>query len=146
MVRPRLPPRKKTSATCQDVTVLGDVVVPENVLDVLKRGPKFCIQPAIEPAQLLAYACNVSGEVNTRERERCLQDRVKAVAEYTSACSKRIKVRPVIFFLLLISREDSLLFHRECSVKRLERPSLRTLRAEVVFCQKKKNGCREVVG
>lgn len=65
---------------------------------MIKQGSKFCAELAVKPPQLLVYARNVSGKVDTREQEVCLQDSVKAVTEGTPACSKKVKVRPVIYY------------------------------------------------
>ncbi|KAH9378331.1 hypothetical protein HPB48_009920 [Haemaphysalis longicornis] len=53
---------EKTAEAPHEPVVIGDVVVPEDVASVLRKGPKFCLEPGVPAHELLARYQQKSGE------------------------------------------------------------------------------------
>ncbi|KAH6946070.1 hypothetical protein HPB50_011465 [Hyalomma asiaticum] len=57
----------------------GDVVIPEEVADVLNKGPKYSYEPTVSAHDLLALNRSVSNKAGQEAQERCLLEGVEAL-------------------------------------------------------------------
>ncbi|KAH6945411.1 hypothetical protein HPB50_008363 [Hyalomma asiaticum] len=57
----------------------GDVVIPEEVADVLNKGPKYSYDPTVSAHDLLALNRSVSNKAGQEAQERCLLEGVEAL-------------------------------------------------------------------
>ncbi|KAH6933368.1 hypothetical protein HPB50_014436 [Hyalomma asiaticum] len=78
----RLPRRgRRIPGQGQEVTVLGDAVIPENVASLLKLGPKFCEHPDLDKTELLGVVRTAAGRASTDELDRCIREGVDCLPQ-----------------------------------------------------------------
>ncbi|KAH6942784.1 hypothetical protein HPB50_010540 [Hyalomma asiaticum] len=65
----------------QEVTVLGDAVIPENVASLLKLGPKFCEHPDLDNNELLGVVRTTAGRASTDGVDRCIREGVDCLPQ-----------------------------------------------------------------
>ncbi|KAG0433997.1 hypothetical protein HPB47_019423 [Ixodes persulcatus] len=83
--RMQLPPKKKRAAICMDnVTVLGGATLPEEIKDVLNKGPKYSFEPSTSRPELLAMVRRVANSAGEQNRERAIGDGVDCLKESES--------------------------------------------------------------
>ncbi|KAG0422489.1 hypothetical protein HPB47_001693 [Ixodes persulcatus] len=83
--RMQLPPKKKNAAICMDsVTVLGGATLPEEIKDVLNKGPKYSFEPSTSRPELLAMVRRVANSAGEQNRERAIGDGVDCLKESES--------------------------------------------------------------
>ncbi|KAH6935093.1 hypothetical protein HPB50_003409 [Hyalomma asiaticum] len=64
------------------VLVLGEnVELPDNIYSLLKKGPKFSLEPVVQPHELLAFNRRVANRAPQEQHGRCLLEGVDALAE-----------------------------------------------------------------
>ncbi|KAH6937497.1 hypothetical protein HPB50_000764 [Hyalomma asiaticum] len=62
------------------VLVLGEnVELSDNVYSLLKKGPKFCLEPVVQPHELLAFNRRVANRAPQEQHDRCLLEGVDAL-------------------------------------------------------------------
>ncbi|KAH6926969.1 hypothetical protein HPB50_024344 [Hyalomma asiaticum] len=62
------------------VLVLGEnVELPHNIYSLLKKGPKFSLEPAVQPHELLAFNWRVANRAPQEKHDRCLLEGVDAL-------------------------------------------------------------------
>ncbi|KAH6946472.1 hypothetical protein HPB50_013685 [Hyalomma asiaticum] len=63
------------------VVVLGEnVELPDNIYSLLKKGPKFSLEPVVQPHELLAFNRRVANRAPQEQHDRCLLEGVDALA------------------------------------------------------------------
>ncbi|KAH6932715.1 hypothetical protein HPB50_008911 [Hyalomma asiaticum] len=78
----RLPRRgRRIPGQGQEVTVLGDAVIPENVASLLELGPKFCEHPDLDKTELLGVVRTAAGRASTDEVDRCIREGVDCLPQ-----------------------------------------------------------------
>uniref|UniRef100_A0A6M2D1N9 Putative tick transposon ovary overexpressed n=1 Tax=Rhipicephalus microplus TaxID=6941 RepID=A0A6M2D1N9_RHIMP len=75
-----LPKKQKQEAEPGKVLVLGDAPVEEEQRDVLKLGPKFCVEPSLRIPDRLALVRDISRNVSEEEKDSCIRECVEVVA------------------------------------------------------------------
>ncbi|KAH6932667.1 hypothetical protein HPB50_008541 [Hyalomma asiaticum] len=62
------------------VLVLGEnVELPDNIYSLLKKGPKFSLEPVVQPHELLAFNRRVANRAPQEQHDRCLLEGVDAL-------------------------------------------------------------------
>ncbi|XP_077535949.1 uncharacterized protein LOC144148261 [Haemaphysalis longicornis] len=79
--RPHLPKKQKKVASERRLLVLGEATVEERQQEVLKLGPKFCVEPRLDIVDRLALTRDVARYVPEKEKDRCLVECVDVVAK-----------------------------------------------------------------
>ncbi|KAG0419431.1 hypothetical protein HPB47_004114 [Ixodes persulcatus] len=88
--RMQLPPKKKRAAVCMDnVSVLGGATLPDEIKDVLNKGPKYSFEPSTSRPELLAMVRRVANSAGEQSRERAIGDGVDCLKE-SRACRRTI--------------------------------------------------------
>ncbi|KAH6937926.1 hypothetical protein HPB50_005250 [Hyalomma asiaticum] len=65
------------------VLVLGEKVeLPDNIYSLLKKGPKFSLEPVVQPHELLAFNRRVANRAPQEQHDRCLLEGVDALREH----------------------------------------------------------------
>ncbi|KAH7936450.1 hypothetical protein HPB52_023435 [Rhipicephalus sanguineus] len=59
-IRPQLPVKKKQASREGRLLNLSDVALPEEIRQVLQKGPKFSVEPALRPEEKIDTARAVS--------------------------------------------------------------------------------------
>ncbi|XP_042144713.1 uncharacterized protein LOC121834877, partial [Ixodes scapularis] len=72
VVRLTLPPKKRTKAKEGNVVILGDLQVPDSHLKILKKGPKFCLEPMLRRVDKLVMSRSISRATPEEDRPRCV--------------------------------------------------------------------------
>ncbi|KAH7962179.1 hypothetical protein HPB52_014728 [Rhipicephalus sanguineus] len=68
------------------VLVLGEnVQLPDKVYSLLKKGPKFSLEPAVPPHELLAFNRRVASRAPQDQHDRCLLEGIDALARTVKA-------------------------------------------------------------
>nr|XP_054933026.1 uncharacterized protein LOC126542008 [Dermacentor andersoni] len=73
---------KEASSTA--LQVLGGAFIPEDIVDVLKKGPKFSSEPRIPGHELLSLNRRISNKAAPEDKERCLLDGVDSLTRTVS--------------------------------------------------------------
>ncbi|KAH7976866.1 hypothetical protein HPB52_020697 [Rhipicephalus sanguineus] len=71
--------KRKASSPKKSFAVIGGVGVPEDVANVLNKGPKFAHEPRIEGHELLALNGQIARRASEENHERYLLDGVDAL-------------------------------------------------------------------
>ncbi|KAH6945880.1 hypothetical protein HPB50_010455 [Hyalomma asiaticum] len=72
----------------------GDVVIPEEVADVLNKGPRYSYEPAVPAHDLLALNRSVSNKACQEAQERCLLEGVGALKKTVNTKVTRVAKDP----------------------------------------------------
>lgn len=72
--RPRVPKRDGRTGPAGKVLNLAGATIPEQHLETLKLGPKFCVEPRLSTVEKVALARTISKHVNDDERSRCVSE------------------------------------------------------------------------
>ncbi|KAH6937775.1 hypothetical protein HPB50_004036 [Hyalomma asiaticum] len=67
------PPLKK------NVTMVGDVLVPEAVAKILNKGPKFSLEPDVKGQEWISLNRQIARKAPEEKHEKCLLDGVDAL-------------------------------------------------------------------
>ncbi|KAH6920922.1 hypothetical protein HPB50_028092 [Hyalomma asiaticum] len=71
---------------------LGDVVLPDEVADIISKGPKHSFEPTVAAHDLLAINRGISSRADQEGRERCLLEGVDALRKTaTTMPAKHVK-------------------------------------------------------
>ncbi|KAG0426032.1 hypothetical protein HPB47_026851 [Ixodes persulcatus] len=92
-------PSKITKTGVCDVIIVGDTNVPEEVVKILEKGPKFACETSLKPPEMLTLVRNVGDRAQQDERERCILDGVDALPRRRGA-PKGPNVGKVVSFCL----------------------------------------------
>uniref|UniRef100_L7LVB7 Putative tick transposon n=1 Tax=Rhipicephalus pulchellus TaxID=72859 RepID=L7LVB7_RHIPC len=101
-VRRGLPTREKTPTPTGKVINLTDTTVPDKHLDILKLGPKFCMEPDLKPVEKLATVRSVTKHVEEAERARCVSECIDVLCKSQdrhSGNGRTCRIQPVVQFL-----------------------------------------------
>ncbi|KAH6945774.1 hypothetical protein HPB50_009853 [Hyalomma asiaticum] len=60
---------------------LGDTELPAKISDVLKKSPKFALQPKVPARELLSLNQQMAKRMNNNDSERCLLDGVNCLLQ-----------------------------------------------------------------
>ncbi|KAH7953088.1 hypothetical protein HPB49_004516 [Dermacentor silvarum] len=89
-VRRTLPKKKKRDLPEGRLLVLGGATVEERHQEVLKLGPKFCVEPRIGIVDRLSLTRDIARSVPEKEKERCVVECVDVVAKASITVCGRI--------------------------------------------------------
>lgn len=90
--------KKTHQESFSPVHTYGEVSLPEQVQDVLRRGPKFAVEPRRSAPELLAMVRQVSSLAAAPEVDRCVSDGVYILAKCRpTRC--RIPIKFTVSFL-----------------------------------------------
>ncbi|KAH8031601.1 hypothetical protein HPB51_019501 [Rhipicephalus microplus] len=99
-VRPTLPARTRTKATSEaKVLNLSECDVPVKHLDVLSKGPKFCVEPALRPAELVSVSRSVARRVPEDSRTTCVAECTDVLLKHRPRRVHDIVMSSVVDFL-----------------------------------------------
>ncbi|KAH6939920.1 hypothetical protein HPB50_022039 [Hyalomma asiaticum] len=76
------PPPKK-------VTTVGDVLVPEDVANLLNKGPKFSLEPDVKRQEWLSLNRQIARKAPEEKHEKCLLDGVDALMKAGGTATTR---------------------------------------------------------
>lgn len=99
-VRPRLPKKQKKVTTEGRLLVLGDTTVDDSQQDVLRLGPKYCVEPQLDIVDRLALTRDVARYVPEKERDRCVVECVDVVAKASMRGKTGLNVRKTAKYLV----------------------------------------------
>ncbi|XP_077485378.1 uncharacterized protein LOC144095561 [Amblyomma americanum] len=71
--------RKEAQDGGTALQILGGAYVPEDVVQVIKKGPKYSLEPRIPEHELLALNRQISNKADVEDKERCLLDGVDSL-------------------------------------------------------------------
>lgn len=94
-----LPKKQKNAAEPGKLLVLGDTQVDEEQKNILKLGPKFCVEPSLQLPERLALARDISRNVSDEEKDSCIRECVEVVASTRRKCRTRPSVQPLARYL-----------------------------------------------
>ncbi|KAH6920341.1 hypothetical protein HPB50_028670 [Hyalomma asiaticum] len=107
-VRRNLPKKKKTEVPEGRLLILEGAKVDRRHQEVLKCGPKYCVEPRLSIVDKLALTRDIARSVPENEKERCVVECVYVIAkvEAKGVCIGS-KVAPILstIFLASIDRE-----------------------------------------
>ncbi|KAH9382776.1 hypothetical protein HPB48_023338 [Haemaphysalis longicornis] len=79
-----MPKRKRCSDEPSSVTSSGNASLPDDVTQILQKGPKYSLEPALKKHVLLAMVRRVGERAEDQERERATRDAVDTLLRTAS--------------------------------------------------------------
>lgn len=99
-VRPKLPKKQKKPDSSGRLLVLGGATVEKRQEDVLKLGPKFCIEPRLDIVDRLTLTRNVARYVPEKEKDRCVVECVDVAAKASARTGSKPDVGRTVKYLV----------------------------------------------
>ncbi|KAH7980228.1 hypothetical protein HPB49_013950 [Dermacentor silvarum] len=75
---------KKLAPHGSNVSVMGDVHIPEKIMRLLQKGPKFGVQPGVPAHDLIAMNRKVADKATDDNRDRCLLEGVDCLRKFAA--------------------------------------------------------------
>ncbi|XP_049527348.1 uncharacterized protein LOC125947072 [Dermacentor silvarum] len=93
--------RRRVKNECRSgkLTCLGTGTLPENVVNVLDNGPKFCTEVIDNPVELLSMVRNVANSVELDDQNRVLSEGIDCLLARRPRSNASLQVRDTVKFL-----------------------------------------------